>query len=182
MFALNKAMKRRAFLSAVVVIAAGSLLHFAWEWSGRSALVAVFAATNESTWEHLKLAFWPALAITPIQRALYGPLPGWLPATAIRCILPSCMIVALFHGYTAVLDGHHLAADLAIFAVSILAGEFLGHAVLAHRFGLKVRTGATVLVVFATVLFSTLTFNPPDSFLFEAPSSSRPQEASWSST
>lgn len=177
MFALNKAMKRRAFLSAIIVIAAGSLLHFAWEWSGRSTVVAVFAATNESTWEHLKLAFWPALAITPIQRALYGPLPGWLPVTAIRCILPAFMIVALFYGYTALLGDHHLAADLAIFAFAILAGEFLGHAILAHRFGSKARTGATVLVVFATVLFSTLTFSPPDSFLFEAPSASRSGES-----
>ena len=99
-------MKWRAFLSALVVIFAGSLLHFAWEWSGRSTVVAVFAATNESTWEHLKLAFWPALALTPLQQTFYGSLPGWLPATAIRCLLPSLVIVVLFYGYTALLGGH----------------------------------------------------------------------------
>lgn len=62
----------RSLVSAIVVIAVGSLLHFAWEWSGRSAVVAVFAATNESTWEHLKLAFWPALALAPLQHGKRG--------------------------------------------------------------------------------------------------------------
>lgn len=162
-------MKRRAGLSAIVVISAGSLLHFAWEWSGRSTLVAVFAATNESTWEHLKLSFWPALALVPIQRSLYGPLPGWLPATAVRSILPSFLIVPLFYGYTALTGAHSLAADIAIFALSIFAGEFLGHALLTHEPGPRLRIPALVLLLLAAVLFSTLTFWPPNFFLFDPP-------------
>lgn len=166
-------MKRRTFVSAIVVIAAGSLLHFAWEWSGRSTIVAVFAAINESTWEHLKLAFWPALAMTPIQRAMYGSLPGWLPGTAIRCLLPALVIVTLFYGYTALSGSHCLAADLTIFALAIFAGEFLGHAVLTHEFGPTSRIGAFGLLVLVTVLFATLTFRPPDCFLFDEPPYSR---------
>ncbi len=150
------------------MISAGALLHFAWEWSARSTIVAVFAATNESTWEHLKLAFWPALALTPIQRTIYGPFPGWLPATAIRCVVPSFVIVALFYGYTALSGSHHLAADLTIFAFAIFAGEFLGHAVLTHEFDAKSRIAAFGLIILATALFSTLTFRPPDAFLFHA--------------
>jgi hypothetical protein len=129
----------RSFMSVIVVFSAGSLLHFTWEWSARSTLVAVFVATSESAWEHLKLAFWPALALTPIQRKIYGPAPGWLPATAIRCMLPSFAILALFYGYTALLGNHHLTADLTIFAIAIFTGEFLGHAVLARGFGSKFR-------------------------------------------
>tara|TARA_R110000787_G_scaffold100487_1_gene205470 strand:- start:312 stop:827 length:516 start_codon:yes stop_codon:yes gene_type:complete len=162
-------MKWRAFLSSIMVISAGSLLHFAWEWSGRSTVVAVFAATNESTWEHLKLAFWPALALTPFQHKIYGSLPGLLPATAIRCMLPSFVIVAFFYGYTALLGRHHLAADLTVFAGAILVGEFFGHAMLTREFSAKVRRSALGLLVLSTVLFSTLTFRPLDSFLFHEP-------------
>ncbi|HET8656803.1 MAG TPA: DUF6512 family protein [Longimicrobiaceae bacterium] len=169
-------MKWRSFLSAIAVISAGSLLHFAWEWSGRSMVVAVFAATNESTWEHLKLAFWPALALTPLQHRIYGSLPGWLPATAVRCMLPSFVIVALFYGYTALLGRHYLAADLAIFACAIFAGEVLGHAMVTRDFGARARMGALGLLVLATVLFSTLTFRPPNSFLFHEPPASRAGE------
>ena len=90
----------------------GSLLHFAWEWSDRNPVVAVIAATNESTWEHLKMAFWPALLISPIQRWRYGALPGWLVGTAIRVLMPPVLIVALFYGYTSVLGTNHLVLDI----------------------------------------------------------------------
>lgn len=171
---MTRRMIRRAIVSAAAVTALGSLLHFVWAWSGRSAAVAVVAATSKSTWEHLKLAFWPALAITPIQRALYGPLPGWPPAVAIRCLLPSCLIVALAHGYRALTGGHALPVDLGIFASAVLAGELLGHAALTHRFGRKSRIGAYGLLVLTTLVFSTLTFAPPDSFLFREGAAARP--------
>ena len=162
-------MRWHAFVSAVVVISVGSLLHFAWEWSGRSTLVSLFAAVNESTWEHLKLAFWPALMITPVQRLIYGPFPGWFVATTIRCLLPAILIVVLFYGYTALLGDNYLVADITIFAVAIVAGESLGHGVLDHQFSSKIRLTALGLTVLVTFLFSTLTFAPPDYFLFEDP-------------
>lgn len=88
-------------------------------------------------------------------------------------MLPSFVIVALFYGYTALFGSHHLAADLTIFALAVCAGELLGHAVLSHEFGPRLRLGAFGLLVLATVLFATLTFSPPDAFLFHDPLSSR---------
>ena len=40
---------------------AGTLLHFAYEYSMENPLVAMFAPVNESTWEHMKLCFFPML-------------------------------------------------------------------------------------------------------------------------
>ena len=40
----------------------GVLLHFTYEWSGNNPIVGLFSATNESTWEHLKLLFFPMLS------------------------------------------------------------------------------------------------------------------------
>ena len=37
----------------------GALLHFTYAFSGNNAFVALFSAVNESTWEHLKLLFFP---------------------------------------------------------------------------------------------------------------------------
>ena len=162
-------MNWRVCLSTLAVFLNGSLLHFAWEWSGRSMFVAIVAATNESTWEHLKLAFWPALGITPIQRLFYGPAPSWLVATAIRCVLPAFLIVLFFYGYTTFLGDHFLVADIAIFAVAILIGESLGHRQLSRNFIFGVRVCASGVLIIATILFATLTFSPPDCFLFEQP-------------
>ena len=41
----------------------GNLLHFVYDWSGQNSVVAAFAAVNESTWEHMKLLFFPMLAL-----------------------------------------------------------------------------------------------------------------------
>lgn len=162
-------MGRDVVIGTVVVTTAGSLLHFAWEWSGRCPVVAVFAAINESTWEHLKLAFWPAFFLAVVQRWVRGRLPGWLPATAIRCLLPSLLIVAIFHAYTAILGAHHLAADIALFVVAVFAGELAGHAVLQRRPSSGVRAAAAAALGIAVIAFSSLSFRPPRWFLFEEP-------------
>ena len=45
----------------VFTSAAGTLLHFVYEWSSQSILFAPFSAVNESIWEHMKLLFFPML-------------------------------------------------------------------------------------------------------------------------
>ena len=44
----------------------GTLLHFVYEWSGGNRVIAAFSAINESTWEHMKLLFFPALLFTAV--------------------------------------------------------------------------------------------------------------------
>lgn len=43
----------------LVVLAAGNLLHFIYDWTGQSPIAAPLAAVNESTWEHMKLFITP---------------------------------------------------------------------------------------------------------------------------
>ena len=38
---------------------AGTILHFLYDWLGQSPYVAPFSGVNESTFEHMKLLFWP---------------------------------------------------------------------------------------------------------------------------
>ena len=47
----------------LVVLAAGNLLHFIYDWTGQSPIAAPLAAVNESTWEHMKLLFFPMLVL-----------------------------------------------------------------------------------------------------------------------
>jgi hypothetical protein len=57
--------ERRAVLSSIAAAVActllGTLLHFAYDFSGQNFVVGLFSAINESTWEHLKLLFMPFL-------------------------------------------------------------------------------------------------------------------------
>ena len=47
--------------------ALGVLPHFLYEWSGGNTLAAAFSAVNESTWEHMKLLFFPMFVFSVFQ-------------------------------------------------------------------------------------------------------------------
>lgn len=66
----SKKLLKYQILSAIFTIILGTLLHFTYEWSGNNAFVGAFSSINESTWEHLKLAFYPML-ITSIIRLFF---------------------------------------------------------------------------------------------------------------
>ena len=71
--ALSREDKRKILLweigAFVWIMLAGSAFHFIYELSGFALPAAVFGSVNESTWEHLKLFYWPALAFTIVQHA-----------------------------------------------------------------------------------------------------------------
>jgi hypothetical protein len=59
----------------VPIVLAGSALHFAFDWSGHWLPLALIAAVNESVWEPMKLAFWPAVtwAVLVAHGRAHGP-------------------------------------------------------------------------------------------------------------
>ena len=57
---------------ALFTAALGTLLHFAYAWSGGWSVAAAFAAVNESTWEHMKLLFFPLFLFSVVQLCCLG--------------------------------------------------------------------------------------------------------------
>jgi hypothetical protein len=64
---VKRIIRKRELIGIAVIAGLGSLLHFAFEWSGELRPVAIFAAVNESVFEHLKLTYWPALFYTAVE-------------------------------------------------------------------------------------------------------------------
>ncbi len=50
----------------------GTLLHFLYDWLGNARWIAPFSGVNESTWEHMKLLFWPMLLFALVQRRFFA--------------------------------------------------------------------------------------------------------------
>ena len=65
-------MRKRSILwqaaGFAAVTFAGTFLHFLYDWTGRNILVSPFSGVNESTWEHMKLLFWPLFLFGLVQR------------------------------------------------------------------------------------------------------------------
>ena len=51
-------------IAIIFISLIGTLLHFMYEWSGHNKVVSLFAAVNESTWEHIKIALTPSFIWT----------------------------------------------------------------------------------------------------------------------
>ena len=146
------------------VCAAGTALHFLYQWSGESVAAAPFAAVNESVWEHMKLLFWPMLLWAGAERAVLGGYSrGFWPAKALGTLLGLALIPALYYTYTGALDVSVMWVDIAIFFVAAAAAFLAETRMLARDWRCRggARASALVLLLLLSAAFVLCTFVPP---------------------
>jgi len=152
--------------------AAGTLLHFTYDWSGSSAVVAVFSAVNESTWEHMKLLFVPLFLFTVVQVGFLGrTYPNLLAVRSVTALVGVGLIPVLFYTYGGVVGTTVPWANIAVFYLSVLAAFALDFRLLRRgRFPAPWQQllGLAVLWVLAFA-FVWCTFRPPELGLWQAP-------------
>lgn len=160
--------------------AAGTLLHFVYEWSGSAVIVGLFAPVNESVWEHIKLLFFPGLLFSVWDYFHASRRPAsFLPARTAGLTAGMAAIPLLFYAYTALLGTNHLALDIMVFLLGILLA-FLISALLEKKIsttatalsGTKTRVLpflSAVLIIIYLLLFFLFTFRPPQLPLFRDP-------------
>ena len=56
----------------VFIVMIGIPLHSGFAWFGQAPAIAWLTPVNESTWEHLKLAFWPAVVYGTVEYVVFG--------------------------------------------------------------------------------------------------------------
>jgi hypothetical protein len=170
----RKEMFRWEAAGAAFIIVAGSALHFVFEWSGGFRPVAWLAAVNESTWEHFKLGFWPAVLFALFElRVWKGKKPAnfWVGKAACLWTMPF-LIGMIFYGYKAVLGRHFLWADISLFVLAAVVGQYLSYRILAARpLGSGWKPIALAGIVILLAAFALLTYFPPRIFLFMDPRS-----------
>ena len=77
----------------------GTLLHFLYDFLGEAKWIAPFSGVNESTWEHMKLLFWPMLLFALLQ-SIFFRARGDFRCIKLRGILMGlALIPILFYTY-----------------------------------------------------------------------------------
>jgi len=166
---MNNQIKKWEIWGAILTILVGSLLHFTFEWSGGSKIVALFSAVNESTWEHLKLAFWPIFIITVIEYFTFGKqIKNFCLAVMVKIYLSLIIIIALFYGWTAILPDS-LIWDIFTFILAVIISYFAGYKIMKINKDLGWNKISIVLIIISIICFSLFTYFPPENFLFENP-------------
>ena len=97
---------------------AGTLLHFLYDWTGEAVWIAPFSGVNESTWEHMKLLFWP-MFIYAIVQSFFFKDDGKFWCTKLRgTLLGIALIPIIFYTYNGVIGKSPDWINIAIFFVS----------------------------------------------------------------
>ncbi len=165
---LRKKILRFELAGAVFIILLGSMLHFTFELSGGNPVVGVFSAVNESVWEHLKLAYWPALAYMVIEHRRLKTVGSFLAAKIIGICLMPVIIVFSFYTYNFFI-AENLLMDVIIFIAAVVIGQLASYRLMARE-NLRAygRIGLLTLVS-AAIVFTVFTFNPPKLAVFQDP-------------
>lgn len=153
------------------VVVLGSFLHFMYELSGYWYPVGIFAAVNESVWEHLKLGFWPAVFCSLIEYPFLRDETQNVIMGRIICIVTIPLnIIILFYTYTFILGHNSFIMDITIFILSIIIGGLCSYRIMKSQIAFfRWNLLGIMVIIILAVLFGVFTFSPPHLSLFQDP-------------
>lgn len=164
----NKILKFTIF-SGIFVMILGTLLHFTYEWSGNNTFVASFSAVNESTWEHLKLLFFPMFLTTILGYFYFRKISSnFLCAQLLGILTAILFTITFFYTYTGIVGTNFAFVNISIFFVAVVLGELVSYKILVSDF----KCNSYIILFFITLLlicFITFTYFTPEIGLFKDP-------------
>jgi len=156
--------------SFVFIGLVGASLHFTFELSNFSSLVvAYFSAVNESTWEHLKMVFFPGLLFALIEYTYAREqVNNYIIAKTASLLVMPLIITVGWYIYAPLLGRSFYPMDLFLFYLAVFIGQIVSYKLLT-RPPLEKQYTQYAIGVFAAlfIAFSMFTFFPPNIFLFE---------------
>ena len=167
-------MKRSVFLWQAAGFAfatlCGTLLHFLYDWTGESILVAPFSGINESTWEHMKLLYWPILSFALIQSLFWRDRGDFWRVKLAGGLVGLALIPVLFYTCNGAFGKSPDWVNIVIFYVSAAAGFLLEWWLFRNR-SLPCRRPWLAFCAIGLIgaLFVLFTFAPPQIPLFRDP-------------
>lgn len=156
-------------ISTIFIMIAGVLLHFTFKWSNNNVLVGTFSPVNESTWEHLKLVFFPMLITTIFIYFYEGKnISNYLCAKVQGIILAMLFIIIFFYTYTGIIGTNFAIVDISSFFIAVVLGQYVAY----QKMQLTVSCNKIIPIIVLVVLclcFFAFTFFPPHIGLFKDP-------------
>ena len=167
-------MKQRSILwqaaGFAVVTFGGTILHFLYDWTGGCILVSPFSGVNESTWEHMKLLYWPLFLFALVHRPSFRDQENYWCIKLAEILLGLILIPVLFYTYNGAFGKSPDWLNIAIFYFTALIVFLLEWwAFQKARLQCKSPRLAFGVICLIGVLFVVFTFKPPQIPLFQDP-------------
>ena len=158
------------YFAIIIISIVGTFLHFLYELSHHNKFVALFAAVNESTWEHIKICMTPTILFSLYDGFVYGTNANYLIGKSLCLLTIILLIPILFYSYTAFTKKSILWVDVICFYVTVIISQLVFNYFInanALPFIYTYLSGILLFIEIAAYVF--LTFNPLKNFIFEDP-------------
>ena len=148
----------------------GTILHFLYDWLGETIWIAPFSGVNESTWEHMKLLFWPMFIYSIIESFFFKNREDFWCIKLRGILLGLGLIPIIFYTYNGVIGKSPDWINIAIFFISA-AFSYIYETRLFNSDKLRCRSSKLALTVLCIVaiLFIIFTFATPQIGIFKDP-------------
>ena len=163
-------MKLKNYILAFLIIGAlGTLGHFVYNWSGENTILGYLTPVNESTWEHLKLLFFPTLIFSVFEYFLMKEKPQNYPfAVSISLLIGLISIVIIFYTYSGVLGFKIEWFNIAIYYIALLIMLITKAILLSFKLEVGILNWIALIWIFVMALtFIFFTYNPLDLGIFK---------------
>ena len=157
-----------------IIFLLGSLMHFAYDWSGQLTIVGIFTPVNESIWEHLKLSVYPTFlwwilyffSLNDNNISTYR----WFTCCVISVIISPIVITSFYYTYTGALGIQSLFLDIFSLFLGLLIAQFTAlhiyNRAKINKFHFYLSMLISLLII---ICFTIFTFNPPKLPIFIDP-------------
>lgn len=163
---------KRNVIAFFIISIIGTLSHFVYEWTGKPYLIGLFFPVNESTWEHLKLLFFPSLIYFAVVYFTLKEKPkNYISATAISIIAGMVSIVVMFYTYQGVLGRNIDFLNILIYFLGVAVTIYIMQRILKTQ-SFSSGTANIISLFFlllTAILFVSFSFNPPSLGIFLPP-------------
>lgn len=167
-------MKRTVWMWQLVGFAVtslgGTLLHFLYDWLDGALWIAPFSGVNESTWEHMKLLFWPMFIFAVIQSFFFKGYENFLCVKLRGILLGLSLIPVLFYTYNGVIGKSPDWINIAIFFIAAAVAYIYETRQLNSESPRCMSQGLVFIILCAiAILFIVFTFLTPEIDIFKDP-------------
>ena len=152
-------------LSTVFILILGTVLHFTFAFSNNNPIVGIFSAVNESTWEHLKLLFFPMLITIIIGFFVKNKSINYVCNKTKGLIIALSFIIVFFYTYTGVIGTNYAFLDISSFFIATLLGQI--YAYIKNKSNCPCNISFLVILFLLLFSFIFFTFFTPHICLFK---------------
>lgn len=158
------------YIGIIAIFLVGASLHFVYEWSHHNKVAAIFAAVNESTWEHIKICMTPTLLWSIYEISIFGFTWNFIFAKSMCLLTIILLIPLLFYSYTFFTKKAYLIVDITCFLITVICSQYVFkytvNSINPHIIFIYI---SFALIIIELMLYFYLTYNPIKSFIFKDP-------------